>query len=79
MSPAKREEKSMLAKYRTAEEWLAEHDRIIREYRSSEPKVAPARRQRAIRRFADLGLSPGEAVHYLDRHIAKPAVRAQTR
>ncbi len=69
----------MLAKIRSAEEWLAEHARIMREYRSSEPRVTSAQRQRAIRRFADLGLSPGEAVYYLDRRTARPAVGAQPR
>jgi hypothetical protein len=65
----------MLTRHRSAEEWIAELDRIMHEYRSTEYKSAlPVTRKQTIQRLVDLGFSAGEAVHYLDRHSARPAV-----
>jgi hypothetical protein len=64
----------MLAQHRTAEEWTAELDSIIDDYRNAAPKGAPRlSRQQAIERLVELGLSEGEAIYYLDGHSAKPA------
>ena len=64
----------MLARHRTAEEWLAEVNRVMRDYRSTDLRGAAGSRQRAIERLIDLGFSAGEAVHELDRYNMKPAV-----
>jgi len=64
----------MLARHRTAEEWLAEVNRVMRDYRSTELRGAAGSRKRAIERLIDLGFSAGEAVHELDRYTMKPAV-----
>jgi hypothetical protein len=66
---SQREDKGMVARHRGAEEWLAELNSIMHEYRNSGPS-----RQRAVRRMIELGFSAGQAVHYLDRHSARPAV-----
>ncbi len=65
----------MLSKHRTAEEWIAELDRIMHEYRSTDRKGAPSlSRAQAIQRLVELGFSAGEAIHCLDGNSAKPAV-----
>ena len=64
----------MVARQRTAEEWVAEFDSIINQYRNGEPKRAPLTRGQAIERLVELGFSEGEAVRYLDRTRARPAV-----
>jgi hypothetical protein len=65
----------MVARQRSAEEWLAKLNSIMHEYRNSEQKGAPPlSRQRAVRRMIELGFSAGQAVHCLDRHSARPAV-----
>ena len=64
----------MLARHRTAEEWLAEVNRVMRDYRSTDLRGAAGSRKRAIERLIDLGFSAGEAVHELDRYNMKPAV-----
>jgi len=64
----------MLDRQRTAEEWLAELNRIMRDYRSTDLKGAAGSRKRAIERLIDLGFSAGEAVHELDRYSMRPAV-----
>ena len=64
----------MLARQRTAEEWLAEVNRVMRDYRSTDLRGAAGSRRRAIERLIDLGFSAGEAVHELDRYNMKPAV-----
>ncbi|HEV2548966.1 MAG TPA: hypothetical protein VGU20_16610 [Stellaceae bacterium] len=64
----------MLDRQRTAEEWLAELSRIMRDYRSTDLRGAAGGRKRAIERLIDLGFSAGEAVHELDRYNMKPAV-----
>jgi hypothetical protein len=64
----------MLDRQRTAEEWLAELNRIMRDYRSTDVKGAAGSRKRAIERLVDLGFSAGEAVHELDRYNMRPAV-----
>jgi hypothetical protein len=75
MMAAKEWEEFMLVRQqRTAEEWLAELNRIMREYRSTDLRGAAGSRKRAIERLIDLGFSAGEAVHELDRYNMKPAV-----
>jgi hypothetical protein len=74
MMPAKAREDIMLARHRTAEEWLAEVNRVMRDYRSADLRGAAGSRKRAIERLIDLGFSAGEAVHELDRYNMKPAV-----
>ena len=64
----------MVATHRTAEEWVAEFDNIINQYRNGEPKRAPLTRGQAIERLVELGFSEGDAVRYLDRNRVKPAV-----
>jgi hypothetical protein len=64
----------MVARQRSAEEWVAELDGIINQYRNGEPRAAPLTRRQAIARLVELGCSEGDAVRYLDRSGAKPAV-----
>jgi hypothetical protein len=64
----------MLARHRTAEEWLAEVHRVMRDYRSTDLRSAAGSRKKAIERLMDLGFTAGEAVHELDRYSMKPAV-----
>jgi hypothetical protein len=64
----------MVARQRSAEEWVAELDGIINQYRDGEPRAAPLTRRQAIDRLVELGFSEGDAVRYLDRNRAKPAV-----
>ncbi|HEV2552019.1 MAG TPA: hypothetical protein VGU20_32220 [Stellaceae bacterium] len=60
----------MVARQRSAEEWVTELDSIINQYRNGEPRAAPMTRKQAI----ELGFSEGDAVRYLDRNRSKPAV-----
>lgn len=56
----------MILSARSAEQWLAEVDHIIRNYRSADPKASPhAARQLAIKQLRDLGLTEGDALRYL--------------
>ena len=64
----------MVATQRSAEEWVTELDSIINQYRNGEPRRAPLTRRQAIDRIVELGFSEGDAVRYLDRNRAKPAV-----
>jgi hypothetical protein len=64
----------MVARHLSAEEWIAELDKIIEQYRNGEPRSAPLTRKQAIDRLVQLGFSAGEAVRYLDRNRARPAV-----
>jgi hypothetical protein len=64
----------MVARQRSAEEWVAKLDSIINQYRNWEPRRAPLTRKQAIARLVELGFSEGEAARYLDRKSAKPAV-----
>ena len=65
----------MLANVRSAEQWLAEVDRIIRAYRTPERREPqPLTRQRAVKRLLELGLTEADARRYLDgRNTALPA------
>ena len=64
----------MVARHRSAEEWIAALDSIIDQSRDDAPRGAPAlTRQQAIDRLVELGFSEGDAVRYLDRNRAKPA------
>jgi hypothetical protein len=64
----------MIARQRSAEEWVAELDSIINQYRNGEPKGAPMTRGKAIARLVELGVSEGDAVRYLDQKPNRPAV-----
>ena len=64
----------MVARQRSAEEWMAELDGIINRYRDGEPRAAPMTRRKAIERLVELGFSEGDAVRYLERNRAKSAV-----
>jgi hypothetical protein len=64
----------MVAKQRSAEELVAELDSIINQYRNAEPRNAQTTRRQTIERVVELGFSEGDAVRYLDRNRAKPAV-----
>jgi hypothetical protein len=66
----------MVAKRLSAEEWMAEVDRIIHEYceETGRRSVPPLTRKQAIGRLVELGFSEGDAVRYLDRNRAKPAL-----
>ena len=59
----------MVARLRSAEEWVAELGGIIEQY-----SAAPLTCGQAIDRLVELGFSEGDAVRYLDRNRAKPAV-----
>ena len=59
----------MVARLRSAEEWVAELGGTIEQYRA-----APLTCGQAIDRLVELGFSEGDAVRYLDRNRAKPAV-----
>jgi hypothetical protein len=65
----------MVARHLSAEEWIAEIDRIIQQYRGETGRrLPPLTRKQAIERMIELGFSQGDAVRYLDRNRAKPAV-----
>jgi len=66
----------MVARRLSAEEWMAEVDSIINQYHegSGHRGRTPMSRKQAIERLVQLGLSEGNAVRYLDRNRAKPAV-----
>jgi hypothetical protein len=65
----------MVARRLSAEEWVAEVDRIINQYHEGSGHRAgiPMMRKQAIDRLVQLGLSEGDAARYLDNR-AKPAV-----
>lgn len=65
------EDNIMIARRPSAEEWIAELDSIIDQYREAR---IPMTRKQAIDRLVQLGFSEGDAVRYLDRSRAKPAV-----
>ena len=64
----------MVARQRSAEEWVAELDSIINQYRNGEPRRAPLTRGQAIERLGEMGVSEGDAVRYLDQKPNRPAV-----
>jgi hypothetical protein len=64
----------MVARHRSAEEWVAELDSIIKHYLNGGPTSAPLTRKQAIARIVELDFSEREAERYLDRNRAKPAV-----
>jgi hypothetical protein len=66
----------MVAKHLSAEEWMAEVDRIIHEYRDETGRrgLPSLARKQAIERMVELGFSEGDAVRYLERNRAKPAL-----
>jgi hypothetical protein len=66
----------MVARRFSAEEWLAEVDSIINQYHegTAHRSRTPLTRKQAIDRLVELGLSEGDAVRYLDKSRAKPAV-----
>jgi hypothetical protein len=64
----------MVARHLSAEEWIAEFDKVIDQYRNGEPRSAPLTRKQAIDRLMQLGFSEGQAVRYLDRKRTRPAV-----
>jgi hypothetical protein len=57
----------MISKVRSAEQWLAEVDRVVRNYRNADRKetIHPGR-QAAIKRLKGLGLTEGDALRYLN-------------
>ena len=64
----------MVARQRSAEEWVAELDSIVNQYRNGEPRNAPLTRRKAIDRRVELGVSEGDPVRYLDQKPNRPAV-----
>ncbi len=65
----------MVARRLSAEEWMAEVDRIIHEYRGETGRrLPPLTRKQAIERLVELGFSEGDAIRYLDKNRAKPAI-----
>jgi hypothetical protein len=66
----------MAARRLSAEEWMAEVDSIIQQYREETGRRGLPRltRKQAIERLVELGFSEGHAIRYLDRNRAKPAV-----
>jgi hypothetical protein len=66
----------MVKKRLSAEEWMAEVDRIVHEYREETGRrgLPQLTRKQAIERLVELGFSEGHAVRYLDRNRAKPAL-----
>jgi hypothetical protein len=63
----------VVARQRSAEEWVAELDGIIDQYRNGEPRAAPLTRRQVIAGLVKLGVSEGDAVHYLDQKPNRPA------
>ena len=56
----------MISTARSAEQWFAEVNQIIRTYRAADPKVSTqSARQTAIKQLRDLGLTEGDALRYL--------------
>jgi hypothetical protein len=66
-----REDNIMVAKRLSAEEWMTELNNIIHQYREAR---IPMTRKQAIDRLVRLGFSQGDALRYLDREPARPAV-----
>jgi hypothetical protein len=64
----------MVARQRSAEEWVAELDGIIDQYRNGDPRAAPLTRRQASARLVELGVCEGDAVRYLDQKPNRPAV-----
>jgi hypothetical protein len=64
----------MVARQRSAEEWVAELDGIINQYRNGDPRAAPLTLRQAIARLVELGVCEGDAVRYLDQKPNRPAV-----
>ena len=71
---SQREDNITVARQRSAEEWVAELDSIINQYRNGAPRSAPLTRQKAIAHLVELGVSEGDAVRYLDQKPNRPAV-----
>jgi hypothetical protein len=59
----------MISRARSAEQWVAEVDQIIRTYRSADGGSA---RHLAIKQLRDLGLTEGDA----SRYLGKPGIPA---
>ena len=70
------EDNAMVARRLSAEQWIAEIGSIINQYHEGSGHRAgiPMTRKQAIDRLVQLGLSEGDAVRYLDRKRANPAV-----
>jgi len=66
----------MAARHPSAEELIAALDSIIERYRQESGRRGPSAlsRRQAIDCIVELGFSEGDAVRYLDRNRAKPAV-----
>jgi hypothetical protein len=66
----------MVVKRLSAEEWMANINRIIQQYRGEPTRrsLPPLTRKQAIEELVELGFSEGDAIRYLDRNRAKPAV-----
>ena len=56
----------MVPTRRSAEQWLAEVNEIVRTYRTADPRF-PSARQIAMKQLRDLGLTEGDAVRYLGK------------
>jgi hypothetical protein len=70
----------VIASVRSAEQWLAELDRVIRIYRNVNAKESTQPvRQAAIKRLRDLGLTEGDALRYLKGKAEVPVDKAPVR
>ncbi len=70
----------MIPNVRSAEQWLAEVDRVIRAYRVPERREPVSMsRQAAVKRLIELGLTEGDARRYLDGRKAPMAAGVQRR
>lgn len=64
----------MATRRRSAEEWLAELNRIINAYRTADGRALPIRsRDQVVRSLMELGLTEGEALRYMGGQ-SRPAV-----
>jgi hypothetical protein len=66
----------MVAGRPSAEEWVAQVDAILHQYRGDNGRSGlPAlTRKQAIECLVELGFSEGDAIRYLERNRPKPAV-----
>jgi hypothetical protein len=66
----------MIARLPSAEELVAEVDRVVHQYREETGRRGAPRltREHAIERIVELGFLEGDAIRYLDRNRDKPAI-----
>lgn len=71
-APRRGQEGAVLPNVQSAEEWLAEVDRIVRSYRTlTALQPMTAYRQAAKDELCELGLTEADAIRYLDGPVGR--------